>query len=74
MVQPMEVAVAAVPPVQDHSSEVVPHRLGHVDEVVDGLDVGYVPPVQPVVGAPALVAAVHRCHGEMPQVRVLFAP
>jgi len=73
VVEPVEVVEAAVPPVNHDPAEIVAHGLGDIDEIVDGLDVRDVPPVQAVVGAPALVAAVDSRHGEMLQVGILLA-
>jgi len=73
VVEPVEVVVGAVSPVECHPAEIEAHGLGYIDKVVDCSDVRDVAPVQPVIGAPSLPAAVDGGHAEMPEVGILLS-
>lgn len=73
VVEPQEVAVGTVSPVEGDPAETEAHGLGHIHKVVDGLDVRDVAPVQPVIGTPSLPAAVDGGHAEMLELGILLS-
>lgn len=73
MVEPQEVVVGTVSPVEGDPAETEAHGLGYIDKVVDGLDVRDIAPIQPVIGTPSLPAAVDGGHTEMLELGILLS-